>query len=132
MVTLLDIGFLTEELHYGPYARYWWQPSINNKNDFFPIRIGQRTKVHLKGHDFYITIVHGSKDNPLLPGYICEAGTMRNLEETNPTIAISTVYQQIFNPKSTRYSGPLVIIIGWNDESITDPITIKNAHTEKM
>jgi len=91
----------------------------------------QRTKVHLKGHDFYITIVHGSKDNPLLPGYICEAGTMRNLEETNPTIAISTVYQQIFNPKSTRYSGPLVIIIGWNDESITDPITIKNAHMEK-
>lgn len=84
-------------------------------------------KVHLKGHDFWITIVHGSKDNFLLLGYICEVGTMHNLEETNPTTAISTVYQQIFNPKSIRYSGPLVI--GWNYESITDPI--KNTHTEK-
>jgi hypothetical protein len=119
-VTLLEIGCLIEELHYGPYARYWWQPSINNKNVFFPIHVGQRTKVCLKGHDFFITIVHGNKDNPFLPGYVCETGTICSLEETNPTIAISTIYQQIFNTK-TRYPGPLVI--GWNDESIIEELS---------
>ena len=120
-VTLLEMGCLIEELHYGPYARYWWQPSINNKNGFFPIRVGQKTKVYLKGHNFFITIVHGNKDNPSLPGYVCETSTICSLEETNPTVAISTIYQQMFNSKSTRYSGPLVI--GWNDESIIEELS---------
>lgn len=101
-VTLLNPGYLVDDLHYDYSSRNWWQP--NKKNIFFPICVGQRTKVHLNGCDFYINIVCGNKESPFFPGYVCETDTMCSLKETNPTAAISNVYQGLFKTQS-RYSG---------------------------
>ena len=30
-VTLLNKGALVNDLHYGPFSRYWWQSSDNGK-----------------------------------------------------------------------------------------------------
>ncbi|CAG8775832.1 6004_t:CDS:1, partial [Cetraspora pellucida] len=46
-VTLLEVGVLDENLHYGPYSRYWWKTNkvFDNKDiTYFPVRIGQKTK----------------------------------------------------------------------------------------
>ncbi|CAH1760750.1 9477_t:CDS:2 [Entrophospora sp. SA101] len=70
LVTLLNKGALISDLHYEPFSHYWWQSSDNEK--VFPICIGQRIVTHLNGHDFYVEIVHGNKENCHLPGYSCE------------------------------------------------------------
>jgi len=39
-VILVNNGSLVEELHYGPYSRYWWKlPSLPNRENllYFPI-----------------------------------------------------------------------------------------------
>ena len=111
-VTLLNPGY---------FSRNWWQP---NKNTFFPIHVGQRTKVHLNGFYFYINIVCGNKESPFFPGYVCETDTMCSLKEASPTAAISNIYQELFKTQS-RYSGTLVI--GWNDESIVEKLSTINS-----
>ena len=119
-VTLLNKGALISELHYGPFSRYWWQSSDNEK--VFPIRIGQRIVTNLNGHDFYVEIVHGNKENCHLPGYICETKTARSAKETSPTNAISSIYQLMFDNVATKFSGPQVM--GWNDEEIVNKLSI--------
>ena len=118
VVTLLVTGSLVLDLHYGPYSRFWWQKN-NNKDvisNYFPIRVGQTTKVNLNGRDFYVTIVIGNSDNPFAPGFICTSGTFSSRIENNSSAAISNLYASIFSTKQTRFSGPLVI--GWNDNNI--------------
>ena len=118
-VTLLELGALDETLHYGPYSRFWWKTNkvFDNKDiTYFPIRIGQKTKVILNDREFIITIAVGYSNNPYLPGYNCQSNTLYT--ETlvhDPSTAISSIYTRIFNTK-TRYSGPL--IIGWTDRDI--------------
>uniref|UniRef100_U9TB68 Uncharacterized protein n=1 Tax=Rhizophagus irregularis (strain DAOM 181602 / DAOM 197198 / MUCL 43194) TaxID=747089 RepID=U9TB68_RHIID len=93
-VSLVDLGSIIEEFHYGPYSRFWWKMSTDKENvTFFPLRIGQKTKTCLNSHDFFVTIV----------------------VESDPSNAISSVYLQIFE-NGTRFSGPLVL--GWQDEDI--------------
>lgn len=44
-VILLETGSLVENLHYGPFSRYWWEvPSISDSHTTtrFPIRVGQK------------------------------------------------------------------------------------------
>src|SRR5947208_7359286 len=72
---LIDNPFVTSIFFLNfDNKKNWWQP--NKKNSFFPICVGQRTKVHLNGCDFYINIVCGNKESPFFPGYVCETDTM--------------------------------------------------------
>ncbi len=124
-VTLLAIGSLLPDLHYGPYSRLWWQNNSNNNNNdnettYFPIRIGQTTKAVLNERDFYVTIVIGNSNNPFSPGFICTSGTFSSKIENNSSAAVSNVYASIFQTQ-TRYSGPLVI--GWSDENIISQLS---------
>ena len=108
-VILVETGLLVENLHYGPFSRYWWEfPSISDSNTYsqFPIRVGQKTKSHLNGRDFYITIQTPSSDQ-ILPEYYCQSDDFWVIE-TSATKAISKVYQHFFQNK-TRYSGSIVI-----------------------
>ena len=117
-VTLIEVGSLVENLHYGPFSRYWWEvPSISDSNTYpqFPIRVGQKTKTCLNERDFYITIPISTSGH-MLPEYCCQSDDVFVIE-TSATKAISKTYQKIFQSK-TRYSGH--IVIGWNDKKIID------------
>ncbi|CAB4401449.1 unnamed protein product [Rhizophagus irregularis] len=59
-VSLVDLGSIVEEFHYGPYSRFWWKMSTDKENaTFFPLRIGQKTKTCLNSRNFFVTIVVG-------------------------------------------------------------------------
>src|SRR5437868_3726913 len=131
-VTLIKPGSIVPELHYGPYAFYWWV--ISNENETkFPIRLGQQTKIRLNEEDFVLTIQTGSGSTTLMPMYCCQSG-LYVVTEQSSTKAISTVYKNRFNT-SSRYSGYQAM--GWNDENILDilkrdiqyiPVTVKVAN----
>jgi hypothetical protein len=117
-VILIETGSIVENLHYGPFSRYWWELSSvsdSHTQSRFPIRVGQKTNVCLNGRDFYIT-VQVSSTNKVLPEYYCQSGDFL-VVETSATKAVSNIYQNIFQTK-TRYSGS--IIMGWNDKKIVD------------
>ncbi|CAG8520896.1 8382_t:CDS:2, partial [Scutellospora calospora] len=111
-VTLLEVGVLDETLHYGPYSRYWWKTNkvFDNKDiTYFPIRIGQKTKVILNNREFIITIVIGYPNNPNLPGYTCQSDAVyTELPVHDPSTAISSIYTSIFDAK-THYSEKIEI-----------------------
>ncbi|RIA86477.1 hypothetical protein C1645_829198 [Glomus cerebriforme] len=117
-VILIETGSLVENLHYGPFSRYWWElPSVPNLHTQprFPIRVGQKTNACLNGCDFYTT-VQISSSNQMLPEYYCQSGNFL-VTETSATKAISEICQNIFQTK-TQYSG--AIIMEWNDKKIID------------
>ncbi|RHZ49143.1 hypothetical protein Glove_529g24 [Diversispora epigaea] len=120
-VKLIEIGSLVENIHYGPFSRFWWElpsvPNLPNPQIRFPIRIGQKTQAYLNGQNFFITIQVFNKDQ--IPEYFCQSGNT-SATETSATKAISKVYQNIFN-NGTRYSGP--IVIGWNNEKIINTLS---------
>ncbi|RIB02725.1 hypothetical protein C2G38_2227069, partial [Gigaspora rosea] len=92
-VTLLEIGVLDETLHYGLYSRYWWKNKVFDDISYFPIRIGQETKVILNDREFIITIVVGHPNNPYLPGYTCQSDTFYTKTPVHdPSTAISSIY----------------------------------------
>ncbi|RHZ86373.1 hypothetical protein Glove_51g25 [Diversispora epigaea] len=119
-VILVDLGKIVEELHYGPYSRYWWTYSnfSNYKNHtYFPIRLGQKTCTTLNEHYFFIT-VQINKENSLIPQYYCECNNITSISSSSST-AISNLYKKIFK-NATRYSGPLVM--GWDNEEIVQKL----------
>src|SRR5271168_2261111 len=92
-ITLVAVGSLLLDLHYGPYSYFWWQNSKENKNKenislYFPIRVGQTTKTILNERAFYVTILVGNYENSMIPGFICTSGTISSKVETNPSTAI--------------------------------------------
>src|SRR5207247_10013088 len=92
-VTLVETGSLVENLHYGPFSRYWWEISSipdSNTQLRFPIRVGQKINACLNGQDFYIT-VQISSSNQILPEYFCQSGDFWVIE-TSATKAVSEIY----------------------------------------
>ncbi|POG60936.1 hypothetical protein GLOIN_2v1708609 [Rhizophagus irregularis DAOM 181602=DAOM 197198] len=124
VVTLLVVGSILLDLHYGPYSRLWWQKNSDNKeneiSNYFPIRIGQTTKAVLNEMDFYTTILLGNSENSFAPGFICTSGVFSSSVESSSSAAVSNLYASIFQ-KRTRFSGPLVI--GWNDKDIISQLS---------
>ncbi|CAG8449188.1 10055_t:CDS:2 [Funneliformis caledonium] len=92
-VFLENTGLLVQELHYGPYSRFWWDFSNENNIANFPIRLGQQVKVSLNGHDFFLT-VRKETGSLTLPEYYCKIGQIE-VTETSLTKAISTAYAKI-------------------------------------
>ncbi|RHZ88383.1 hypothetical protein Glove_23g119 [Diversispora epigaea] len=119
-VSLVNIGRLIEDLHYGSYSRFWWKLNNKENNIYFPLRIGQKTKTCLNNYNFFVTIVAGNKDDAMLPGYLCQCNNYIGQIENDPSKAISLVYVQIFRNK-TRFSGPLVL--GWQDNNIVQQLS---------
>ncbi|RHZ83505.1 hypothetical protein Glove_91g130 [Diversispora epigaea] len=115
--TLITLGFIVSELHYGPYSSYWWL--ISNKDQtIFPIRLGQKVKVCLNDEDFFITVQFGSGNTALLPVYYCQCG-LHVVSKASPTKVISTAYKYCFNTY-TRYSG--YQIMDWKDKDILESL----------
>ena len=112
-VFLENSGLLVNELHYGPYSRFWWDFSTENNVVNFLIRLNQQVKVFLNGNDFFLTVKKGARN---LPEYHCKSGEIE-VFETSPTKAVEIVYKDIFK-SFTRYSGHA--IMGWNNENILE------------
>jgi hypothetical protein len=125
-VTLLTPGTINENLHYGPYARYWWssRSTNNNNNDnelvFFPIRLGQKTRVFRNNREFIVSVVLGNPEHPMHPGYFCSSDCFSGRIESSSTKAISSLYKEIFH-NSTKFSGPA--IIGQDDPKIIEELS---------
>src|SRR4051794_24869297 len=92
-VTLLTPGTICENLHYGPYARYI-------ENVFFPIRLGQKTRVFRNNQEFIVLVVLGNLEHSMQPGYFCSSGSFSGQIESSLTKAI---YKEIFH-NSTKFS----------------------------
>jgi hypothetical protein len=80
-VMLVDNGSLVQELHYGPYSRFWWDFSTENNTVNFPIRLGQKVKVFLNGNDFFLRVIKGANN---LPEYYCISDQVEAIE-ASPT-----------------------------------------------
>jgi hypothetical protein len=111
-VILLETGSLVENLHYGPFSRYWWEvPSISDSHTttWFLIRVGQKVSACLNGRNFYITIQNPSSDS-ILPEYYCQSGDFFVIE-TSATKAISKTYQNIFQ---NNWKHIILVILLWD------------------
>ena len=56
-----------------------------------------RTLVILRNTQFIITVVKGHPDCLQQPGYICEAGDLTSVIFSNPSAAVTILYQWLFN-----------------------------------
>src|SRR4051812_48465848 len=124
-VSLISLGFIDENLHYGPFSRDWWESRRTNNttevSGLYPIRINMKTLVILQKKQFIITVVKGHPSSLQQPGYICETEDSKSAIYNNPTAAITTLYQQIFR-NNTRFSGPL--IMGYDKIEISEQLLI--------
>ncbi|RHZ49465.1 hypothetical protein Glove_520g3 [Diversispora epigaea] len=112
-VSLVSLGFLNADLHFGSFSQNWWESRQDNITDngtssLYPIRINMKTLVFLQNTPFIITVVQDHDRFLQRPGYICEAKDKKSEILDNPSAAITTLYQQIFQSK-TRFSGPLIM-----------------------
>src|SRR5215203_4081786 len=106
--TLLDLGTIVNNLHYGPFASYWWYNKKTTRTQkLYPIRL------HLKMHhvkndiEFYTSITKGKNNKP---EYCCFVGDVNEISE-NMTTAVTNIYQKCLKEKtrfsnSTKLSGP--------------------------
>ncbi|RHZ49857.1 hypothetical protein Glove_510g32 [Diversispora epigaea] len=91
--TLIRIGYIFPELHYGTFARNWWEPvSINLENTIVsatPYRLYMCVKCNLNSKDFIITVVKNNK-NQQKPGFRCTCENMSSEIESYPSTAINS------------------------------------------
>src|SRR5688572_10809926 len=92
-VSLNSLGFLDENLHFGPFSRNWWETRQTNNTELYPIRVNMKTTVILRGTEFTLTIVQGNSNSLQQPGYICEAKGKKGIVFDNSSAAITTLYQ---------------------------------------
>jgi hypothetical protein len=123
-VSLVSTGKLTENIHYGPFSRYWWTPNSGNatseaERQLIPIRVGQKTRIFLNNREFIVRVVVGNKESPNHPGYCCESGEFSSDVETSATEAISGLYARMFHNK-TRKSG--AIAMGYDNKNIIEEL----------
>ncbi|RGB23376.1 hypothetical protein C1646_774587 [Rhizophagus diaphanus] len=78
-----------------------------------------RTLVVLQNVQFIITVVKDYPNSLQQPGYICEAEDLISAIFNNPSAAVTTLYQRLFN-NSTKFSGPL--IMGHNKVEISEQL----------
>ncbi|RHZ90012.1 hypothetical protein Glove_9g308 [Diversispora epigaea] len=122
---LLGIGYIFSELHYGIFARNWWEPvSLELKNTVvtaIPFRLYMCITCNLIGKDFILTVVKNNK-NQLKPGFQCTCECISSEMELYSSTAINSCYQKVFNTK-TEYSG--ISIMGFDDKNIIQQLLDK-------
>jgi hypothetical protein len=118
-VSLVSVGSLKENLHFGNFSQNWWEVRQTDNSILYPIRIGMKTLVILNGTQFFITVVQGCEGSLHKPGYICEVNNKTSEVFNNASAAITNTYQKIFDSK-TKFSGSL--IMGHNKPEINELI----------
>jgi hypothetical protein len=116
---LLGVGLISPTLHYGIFARDWWETvslDSKDKNIVFtvPFRLYMRVSCNLNGKDFIITVLQNN-ENKYKPGFQCTCENISSKIEPYPSTAITSCYKEVFGTK-TEYSG--VAVIGFEDEKI--------------
>ena len=108
-VSLISVGVVDTELHFGPFSYYWWITGNKETEFLVPIHLHMKTMTFLKGYNFVITVVKGNKEHSEFPGYLCDCGKFYTDEPSiSSTNAISTIYRKMFRNK-TKFSGPLIM-----------------------
>jgi hypothetical protein len=123
---LLGIGLISPTLHYGTFARYWWETvSLNSKdkNKVFtiPFRLYMCVSCNLNGKDFIITVLQNN-ENEYKPGFQCTCENISSKIEPYPSAAINSCYKEVFGTK-TEYSG--IAVIGFENEKIIQQLLDK-------
>ncbi|POG78381.1 hypothetical protein GLOIN_2v1766857, partial [Rhizophagus irregularis DAOM 181602=DAOM 197198] len=115
IVTLLAKGIISEDLHYGIYARNWWEPCKFNENCINPIpyRLFMSVNCCLNGKNFAITVINDEQTHN--PCFHCICDGKDSGTQLTATAAINNTYSQIFSNK-TKYSG--LAVMGFDNEAI--------------
>jgi len=114
-ITLLAKGKILEDLHYGMYARYWWetrkfdQTSVNA----IPYRLFMSVNCCLNDKNFAITVLNNKQTYK--PDFRCICDGKDSGTQQSASAAINNTYRQVFNNK-TEYSG--IAVMGFDDEVI--------------
>ena len=104
-VQLLSSGIIDPDLHYGIHAKAWWFQASRDSNIIFfwnPICIGMKTQFVLNNKNFILRVIKGNKFNASHPGYCCQCDEISGEVESNPTNAVSNLYQQIFQSSKKK------------------------------
>nr|CAG8601447.1 5692_t:CDS:2 [Entrophospora candida] len=123
-VKLLSSGIIDPDLHYGVHARTWWFQASKNLNNICywnPICVGMKTQFILNSKNFILHVIKGNKLNALHPGYCCQCDEISSEVESNPTDAVSNLYQKIFQ-SSTRISG--IKALGFESNDIVQELLL--------
>ena len=95
---IIDVGYIDDNLHYGPYASYWWQEKmdpITKAKILFPIRIKLNTQHIMNEVRMNCFVDIDEKNRPVFVSsigqFIESAGDM--------TSSVNSVYNKILNEK---------------------------------
>src|SRR5688572_8996158 len=91
---LLETGVISPTLHYGVYARNWWEPvslELENKPVIFivPYRLYMRISCNLNGKNFTITVLQNN-ENQYKPGFQCTCENVSSKIEFYPSTAVNS------------------------------------------
>src|SRR6266498_463598 len=114
-VTLLTKGIISEDLHYGIYARNWWEPCKFDQTSItsVPYRLFMTVNCCLNGKNFAITVLNDEQTQN--PCFYCICDGKDSGTQPSATAAINNTYRQIFSNK-TKYSG--LVVMGFDNETI--------------
>ena len=119
-VTLLTKGSILEDLHYGIYARNWWEPcKFNQVIKPVPYRLHMSVNCCLNNKNFAITVLNDKQTHS--PGFHCLCDGKDSGIQQSATAAINNTYNQIFDNK-TKYSG--LAVMGFDDEMIINELIV--------
>src|SRR5689334_12178248 len=107
--TLLDIGAIVGDLHYGPFASYWWyskKDKFTNTVKLYPIRLYLKIH-HIKKDTEFFTYITRGKNNK--PEYCCYVEDINETSE-NMSTAVNNIYQKCLEKNNclnnTNLAGP--------------------------
>ncbi len=117
-VTLLAKGSILEDIHYGIYARNWWEPcKFNQIIKPVPYRLFMSVNCCLNNENFAITVLNDKQTHN--PGFRCLCNGKDSGIQQSATAAINNTYNQIFD-KKTKYSG--LAVMGFDNEMIINEL----------
>ncbi|CAG8721344.1 21483_t:CDS:2, partial [Racocetra persica] len=111
-IELVSFGQIVPQLHYSVYFRYWWtiREDYSNKEILlFPIHVGWQTVFTQNNKKFYMHITEGNEYDEKQPGFRYHSGSkFSDIKETS-SVAITSLYNQLFSNSNTKFSGPYVL-----------------------
>ena len=101
LTTIIDLGYINNKLHYGPFASYWWfsKKDPNTKSiKYYPIRLNLKTKYSFKNiiFEFFIDVESNNQ-----PKYICNAENFTSTS-SEMTTAINETYSKYLESKDSK------------------------------
>ena len=96
--TIIEIGYIYENLHYGPFASFWWyeklDPTTKTKK-LFPLRIKLNTQHTVKGARLICFIDINEKNQP---EFICSIeqfiSSANNMTESSSALSTNYNYRK--------------------------------------